>query len=521
LTPQQRRQKTLEALHAQVDTFARKNPVLMIFEDAHWADPTSLEALGRAVDRIATHRVLLLITFRPEFELPWIGQPHVTTLTINRLTRREVEAMIDRVAGNKLLPVNIRQGIIERTDGIPLFVEEMTKAVLEAESPSAAEHTTAVIPSPALAVPPTLHASLLARLDRLGASAREVAQIGAAIGREFSHALLAAVTRKPEVELKSALDRLVAAGLLFRQGVPQHATYLFKHALVQDAAYGTLLREPRRGLHARIAETLEGQFADIAENQPEVLARHYAEAALIEKAAGLSGKAGQRSLERSALVEAVEQLTRALAQIATLPASPALRREEIKLQVALASALMHTKRYAAPETRAALEQARLLIERANALGEPPEDPLLLFSNLYGFWVSNSVACNGSVVRALAQQFLALAEEQGAVVPRMVGHRMMGCSLASTGDLAQAQVHFDRAIALYDPTAHRPIAPRFGQDNRVTALSFGSIVVWLLGYPEAALADAERAVKYARELGQAAALMYALCYTSVTLIISGN
>ena len=250
--------------------------------------------------------------------------------------------MIDRVVGNKLLPASIRQDIIERTDGIPLFVEEMTKAVLEAGSERAAQRTAAAIPSPALAVPASLQASLMARLDRLG-SAKEVAQIGAAIGREFSHALLAAVVSKPEAELASALDRLIAAGLLFRQGVPPHATYLFKHALVQDAAYGTLLREPRRALHARIAETLESQFAEIAENQPELLARHCTEAGLIEKAAGLWGKAGQRSLERSALVEAAEQLTRALDQIATLPATPALRREQIKLQVALITPLIHVK----------------------------------------------------------------------------------------------------------------------------------------------------------------------------------
>jgi class 3 adenylate cyclase len=271
LTPQQRRERTLDALIAQVETLARKNPVLMIFEDAHWADPTSLELFGRVLRRIATHCVLLLITFRPEFNPPWLGQPHVTSLTINRLTRREVEAIIDRVVGNKLLPANVLQDIIERTDGIPLFVEEMTKAVVEAESDGTAERVAATVPSPALAVPATLQASLMARLDRLGGPAKEVAQIGAAIGREFSHALLAAVVDKREAELRSALDRIVAAGLLFRQGLPPQASYLFKHALVQDAAYGTLLREPRRALHACIAETLESGFADIAENQPEVL----------------------------------------------------------------------------------------------------------------------------------------------------------------------------------------------------------------------------------------------------------
>ena len=272
LAPQQRRQRTLEALTAQLAGLASQQPVLMIFEDAHWTDPTSLEAFGRSVDRIKTLPALLIITFRPEFNAPWVGQPHVTTLTLNRLGERDAAAIIERLVGNKELPADVMAEIVERTDGIPLFVEEMTKAVLEAESEGEARRTAAVVPSPALAVPASLHASLMARLDRLG-PAKEVAQIGAAIGREFSHALLAAVVRKPEAELGSALDRLVAAGLLFRQGVPPQATYLFKHALVQDAAYGTLLREPRRALHARIAETLESQFAEMAESQPFSIVR--------------------------------------------------------------------------------------------------------------------------------------------------------------------------------------------------------------------------------------------------------
>ena len=356
LAPEQRRQRTMEALIAQIEALTRQTPVLMIFEDAHWTDPTSLEAFGRTVDQIKTLPALLIVTFRPEFNAPWAGRSHVTSVALNRLGERETAAIIARLVGNKELPSDVMAEIVERTDGIPLFVEEMTKAVLEAESEGAARRTAAAIPSPTLAVPASLQASLMARLDRLG-PAKEVAQIGAAIGREFSHALLAAVVRKPEAELASALDRLTAAGLLFRQGVPPHASYLFKHALVQDAAYGTLLREPRRALHARIAETLESQFAEIAENQPELLARHCTEAGLIEKAADLWGKAGQRSLERSALVEAAAQLTRALDQIATLPATPALRREQIKLQVALITPLIHVKGYAAPETKAAAERA--------------------------------------------------------------------------------------------------------------------------------------------------------------------
>jgi predicted ATPase len=520
LAPQQRRQRTMEALFAQTEALTRSSPVLMVFEDAHWTDPTSLELFGRAVERIATLRVLLIVTFRPEFEPPWIGRPHVTALTLNRLAQRDIDAMIDRVVGNKQLPANIRQDIIERTDGIPLFVEEMTKAVLEAEGEGDARRTAAAVPSPALAVPASLHASLMARLDRLG-PAEELAQVSAAIGREFSHVLLAAVVRKPEAELAAALDRLIAAGLLFRQGVPPNASYLFKHALVQDAAYGTLLREPRRALHARIAETLESQFVEIAENQPELLARHFTEAGMIEKSAGLWGKAGQRSLARSALVEAAAQLTRALDQIAALPATPALRREQIKLQVALINPLFHTKGYAAPETKAAAERARLLIEQADALGEPPEDPLLPFSVLYGFWVANYIAFNGDVIRELAAEFLALAERQGAIVPLMIADRVMGISLLCTGDIAQSRAHFDRAIALYDPAEHRPLATRFGQDNRVAVFSYRSLALWFRGYPQAALADTEHALKDAREIGQAATLMYALFHASLTNIQCGN
>ena len=513
LEPQQRRQSTMEALTAQLEALSRSNPVLMIFEDAHWLDPTSLELLGRSVDRLRTLGVLLIVTYRPEFEPPWIGRPHVTALTLNRLDEREIGAIIDRFTANRLLPESIRQDIVERTDGIPLFVEEMTRAVLEAAAEGAAERAVAAIPLSSIAVPASLHASLMARLDRLG-SAKEVAQIGAVIGREFSHPLLAAVVRKPEAELVSALDRLVAAGLLFRQGVPPHATYLFKHALVQDAAYGTLLREPRRALHARIAETLETQFTEIAENQPEILARHCTEAGLIEKAAALWGKAGQRSLERSALAEAAEQFKRALDQIAALPATPTLRREEIKLQAALLTPLIHVKGYAALETKQAAQRARMLIEQAEALGEPPEDPLLLFSVLYSVWVAHFVSFDGDAIRDLATQFLSLAEKHRVPAALLIGHRLIGNSRILTGDMVEGRARYDHAFALGIGVDYRPLATRFGQDVQVATLSFRSLVLWVLGYPQAALVDAHCALKDAREIGHVATLMYALTHTTM-------
>ncbi len=520
LTPQQRRQRTFEVLTAQSFALAEQSPMLMIFEDAHWIDPTSLEVLGRGIDRMRAACILMIITYRPEFEPPWVGRPYVTTLTLNRLGERDIVALIDGLVGNNPLPASIRQDIIERTDGIPLFVEEMTKAVLEAETEGQARPTAAAVASPARAVPASLHASLMARLDRLG-EAKELAQIGAAIGREFSHALLAAVARKPEDEVAWALDRIVAAGLLFRQGVPPDASYLFKHALVQDAAYGALLREPRRALHARIAEVLQSRFADVAENQPELLARHYTEAGLIQKAAALWGKAGQRSLERSAYVEASTQFNQALTQIASLPDSVALRREQIKLQVALANALMQTKGYAALETNEAFDQARTLIERAEALGEPPEDPLLLFSILYGFWAVNAVAFDGDAMRHLARQFLALAERQKATFPCMLGNRLMGISLFVTGDIVAGKAWLDQAIALYDPAKHRPLATRFGQDVGVTILIIRALALWTLGYPDTAFADSQHALKDARETSQAATLMFALNYAGLIDICRRN
>ena len=297
--------------------------------------------------------------------------------------------------------------------------------------------------------------------------------------------------------------------MLFRQGAPPHATYLFKHALVRDAAYGTLLREPRRALHARIAEALESQFTDIAESHPELLARHCTEAGQIEKAVDLWGKAGQRSMERSALVEAASQITRALGQIATLPATPTLRREQIKLQVALITPLSHVKGYAAPETKAAAEQARLLIEQAQALGEPPEDPLLLFSVLYGFFAANFTTFNADVCHDLAVQFLALAEKQKTSFPLMLGYGFLGATLLLRGDIAEARAHLDQGIPLYDLAEHRPLARRFGVAPRVNNLVFRSYALWVLGYPQTARADIDQALKDARESGRAASLAWAL------------
>jgi len=483
LTPQRRRQKTLEALTAQMETLSRQQPVLMIFEDAQWADPTSLEAFGRAVDRIRTLKVLLLVTFRPEFDAPWVGRPYVTARIINRLAEQEAGAMIDRIVGNKQLSASIRQDIIERTDGIPLFVEEMTKAVLEAGSEAAAARAIAAIPSPALAVPASLYASLMARLDRLGGPVKELAQIAAAIGREFSHALLASVVRQPETELNSALDRLIAAGLLFRQGMPPHATYVFKHALVQDAAYGTLLREPRRRLHARIAETIESELTESAESRPELLTYHWRQGGDSIKAVHYLLMAAERGLYRSATTEALSHLAQARELISDLPKTKDQLQLQLKLEITLARAMLATHGYTASETRKAYRSARGCCE---ALGDQASLPLII----YGQWLSAWVAADHQSALELAQQLCVWGECNNDSVGLAVGHCALGMTLTTLGRLLDARSHLDQALRInkFVLPGRQPFVAS-DVDGRISTLSFMHNCLLLLGLPDQAEAAA--------------------------------
>lgn len=311
-TPQRRKEKTFETLLRLLAALAQRQPMLMIFEDLHWIDPTSQELLDLVVERAPGSSILLLLTFRPEFVPPWTGQAHVATLVLNRLERREGAALVERIAGDKTLPSNIVAEIVERADGVPLFVEELTKAVVEGAATDRPDRTGVVsaAPAPMLAVPATLHASLMARLDRLGLAVKEIAQVGAAIGREFAYERLAAVTDRTDAELEAGLHQLVTAGLMFRRGTPPQAFYTFKHALVQDAAYGTLLRDKRRELHGRIATVLEERFPETAGTQPELLARHFTEANIVERAAEYWLRAGYRAKEAYANREAISHLRR-------------------------------------------------------------------------------------------------------------------------------------------------------------------------------------------------------------------
>jgi class 3 adenylate cyclase/predicted ATPase len=510
LAPEELRRRQLAALTNWVTAGAKVQPIVLAVEDLHWADPTTLDVLRGIAERGALAALLIVATTRPEFRPPWGMRSHHGTISLAPLDRAQVRDMVAELSARQALPHEVVEDVAARTGGVPLFVEEVTRLLLERGAQGGGIQS----------IPPTLQQSLMARLDRLG-PAREVAQIGSVIGRGFSYGLLRDVAGMEDATLQAALERLAEADILLVEGLPPESAYRFKHALIQDAAYENLLKSRRQALHRRVAEALRDNLAATAAAEPELLAHHFTQAGLTEAAIEWWGKAGQRSLERSALVEAAEQLARALVQIATLPGTPVLRRQQIKLQVSLMTPLVHVKGYAAPETKAAAERARLLIEQAETLGEPPEDPLLLFVVLYGFWAANYIAFNGDIVRDLGAQFLALAEKQGNIAPQMIGYRLMGTSLLSTGEFTEARAHFDKGIALYDPTEHRTLATRFGVDVRVSIFVYRSWALWMLGYPEAALADAEAALSDAREIGQAATLMFALNYTSLPHIFRGD
>jgi class 3 adenylate cyclase/predicted ATPase len=508
LPPEERRRRQLAALTSWVNAGARTQAIVLALEDAHWADPTTLDLMRGIAERGALAPLFVLMTARPEFRPLWGIRSHHGMILLAPLDRHQVRHMVRELAAQHALPKEVVEGVTERTGGVPLFVEEVTRLLLERGKEGGIQ-----------VIPPTLQQSLTARLDRLG-PAREVAQIGAVIGRGFSYGLLRAVAGMEDRTLQTALERLAEADILLDEGLPPTSDYRFKHALIQDAAYENLLKTRRQALHQRVAEALRDDAASAAA-EPELLAHHFTHAGLIESAIEWWGKAGQRSLERSALIEATAQLTRALDQIATLPATPALRREQIKLQVALITPLLHVRGYAAPETKSAAKRARLLIEAAEALGEAPEDPLLLFSVLYSFSVANQIAFDGDAFRESTAHFLTLAEKQRARAPLMIGLRLVANSLMLTGEIAEGRRHYDRALALYSPIEHRGLATRFGQDIGVSVLSFRSNSLWMLGYPEAALVDTNQALKDAREIGQAATLMFALQVTSITLFLCGN
>ena len=503
-SPQRKKEKTFEALLRQLDIAARQQPVLVIYEDVHWIDPSSRELLDMTVDRVARLPVLLLITFRPEFVPPWTGQAHLTTLTLSRLGRREGALLVERLAANRALPDEITAEIVERTDGVPLFVEELTKAVLEAavEGQDASEPISkAALPS--LAVPATLHASLMARLDRLGTAAKEVAQIGAAMGREFSYELLILVAQKNEEEVRAALAHLSDAGLVFCRGTPPEANFLFKHALVRDAAYGSLLRSQRQQLHARIATTLETEFPDKAAAQPEVLGHHAEEAGLAAKAIGFWQKAGELAVRRAANLEAIKHLRRALSLIGGQPDTVDRSRNELIILSRLGPALMSIHGWASPEVGVAFEEAAVVAKR---LGNSVE----LAPPLLGLWLYHTSLGQLERAEGIGAELFEIARKNDSPDVLLQAYHAAFPIPWLRGALNEANTYIEALLALYDEAKHDQHRYVYlGHDPAVCALSIGATVQTLLGYPDRAARLEDRALTLARRLRHPPSLAHAL------------
>ena len=488
LSAAQQRRLTLAALLDQLEALARQKPVLMLFEDAHWADATSLEVLDLTVERVRALPVLALFTFRPEYEAPWTGLSHVTSIALDRLAPAEVETLAEHVAGRPL-PPEVTAQIVAKTDGVPLFVEELTKAVLETGLLVGGPQGWRLDrPLPPFAIPATLQDSLVARLDRL-APVKEIAQIGAAIGREFSYALLRAVAGRDEPALRAALAQLEEAELLFRTGAPPDARYTFKHALVQDTAYETLLRSRRQVLHREIADALRGEFRAVAAAEPELVAHHLTQAGLDEPAIEWWGKAGDQALRRSAFKEAAAHLGKAI-ELADKLAGTAPSAEpgsnRLHLQTSLGNALIWAKGYGAQETSTAFARVRELATRE-------EDASERFSAYYGLAVGHLARGEPVPMREIAELFLREATARPDCPEALIAHRNFGHTRFYRGDFAGAHDHYQRTVELYDQARHGDFANRFGADPRATAEMSDALTLWVLGRADDSLALADRAL----------------------------
>ncbi len=504
LAPQQQKQQTLDAVIAWLMETAERRPVLQVWEDLHWADPSTLELLALAIQQAPTAPILHVLTFRPDFTPPWPQRSDMTPLTLNRLERPEVEALIRQQAGGRSLPQEVVDHIVDKTDGVPLYVEELTKVILEADFLRERDGRYELSgPLAGVTIPATLQDSLMARLDRLP-TIREVAQIGAVLGREFAYEMVLAIGWIEESVLQAGLAQLVDAELLYQRGRPPRARYIFKHALVQDAAYQSLLKRTRQQHHGRVAQVLEERTA---ETQPEFLAHHYTEAGLAEQAIPNWQRAGRRAAERSANLEAIAHLTKGLELLLTSPDTPERAKQELALQIALTGPLLATRGYTAPETERTSARA---LELCRQIGDTPE----IFPVLFGRQVFHLVSGRMAKAHQLAEEFLHLADGQQDDAPRLVGHRLHGLVSLCIGNLTAARRHLEQAVALYQPERHRSLIFLYGQDVKVAALSSLHWTLWLLGHPDQALERSQEALDQARALSHAYTLGFALGFIGI-------
>jgi class 3 adenylate cyclase/predicted ATPase len=507
MTAKVQKEKLLEVLVEQVAGLAARQPVLMLFEDIHWIDPSSLELLGRAVERARRERLLIVASFRPDFTPPWAGDPQVTVINLSRLNRRQSTVMAERVAGGRTLPAQVLEQIVAKTDGLPLFIEELTKMVLA--SGLLEERTGRFVltgPLPPLAIPATLEDSLMARLERL-AAAKDVAQLAATLGRAFSHEVLAAVSPLSEGDLQAGLLDLVDAGLLYRRRLFPNSMYEFKHALVQEAAYQSLLKSTRQDYHRRIAQVLEERFLETWQTQPELLAHHFTAAGLPERAIRYWQRAGHLAAERSANIEAIAHFSKGLQELSSLTDTPERARQELALQIGLTGPLIAAKGYGAPEMERTFTRALELCEQ---VGETSQ----IFPVMYGRFAFHQV--KGQVAKAyeLAKEYLRLAQRQDSDFLIMLGHSLLGQSLFHVGEPTLTRVHLEQTIALYDPEQHRPLTFLYGMDVRIAALNYLTLALWQLGFVEQAQARSCEAIGQAQELSHMNSLGAAFTFGAI-------
>ena len=512
--PQQLKAKMLEASIAVFEAMAAQAPVLMVVEDAHWIDPSTVELLGLLIERLASARVLLVLTFRPEFEPPWSGRPHLTLHALNRLGRKETTAMVAEVTGGKTLPDEVLDLIVAKTDGVPLYVEELTKTVLESgvlEEDGEGHVLTG--PLPPLAIPASLQDSLMARLDRL-AGVKEVAQLAAVLGRTFRSELLATVSSLGEAELNHALDVLVEVELVYRRGVAPDVSYEFKHALIQETAYQSLLKSTKRTYHLRIARALESGYKEIAETEPEVLAHHYTEAGEAARAVDYWTRAGERAAGRSANIEAVAHLRRGLALLEALPGDTAIAERELRLLIALGPALMATQGWGTPEVEDTYARARHLAQETNKSGE-------LFPAVWGLWLVAHAGGENRAAMDMHHELFSLAGAEEDPMFLLQAHHAGGSTMCSAGELESAQRHIEDGIALYQPKAHSQQALTYGgHDPCVCAHSLGALNLLMLGRLDQAQRYSEEALSLAHQVGHAPSVAHAYSYRAELCQILG-
>jgi predicted ATPase len=507
LTPPQQKQQTLDALVTWLAAEAERQPVLVAWEDLYWADPTTLELLGLVIEQAPTVPMLHVLTYRPEFSPPWLPRSHITPLVLNRLERPQVEALITLRAGGKRLPAEVAQYIVAKTDGVPLYVEELTKMLLA--SPllrEAADQYVLTRPLRTVAIPDTLQDALMARLDQLN-RAKEVAQLGAVLGREFAYELLAAIAPQDEDTLQAGLAQLVGAELLYQRGRPPRARYLFKHALIQDAAYASLLKSTRQQVHRQVAQLLEARFPALGETQPELVAQHYTAAGCAEQAIPYWQRAGEHASNRSAHLEAISHVTTGIELLTTLPKTPEHIQQALTLYIALGAALLVTKGYSAPEVEQAYTQARALCQQ---VGEPPELALVLF----GLWRYHISRPQFHTARELGETLLRLAQRAHDPALAVIAHYALGVTWLCLGALPAAREHLEDGIARYTPEQRRAPVFRMGHDPGVGCRTFAAVTLWLLGYPEQALARLHEALALAHALSHPFSLGWAQCAAAI-------